>query len=119
MTLIREKQVAIFLLEVVAIATMLASLSCVAIPHAAQMVNSTRAQVRETELEKVQAAVAEMLVDSTAGALEAVGPTSDLIDVHTRDIPPLVLKDYFGKNTGRLGGIYGFTSDGTVVLLIP
>ncbi|MGD0794795.1 MAG: hypothetical protein ABR958_04280 [Dehalococcoidales bacterium] len=118
----REKQASVFFLEVVAILAMLGSLSAVAIPHAGQMVSDSRAMARENELDRIQTAVAEMLNDSAAGTLVSIGPTADMSRVCTRDVPPLVLKDYLPARRNhpeRPGGFYGFTSDGTVIPMVP
>lgn len=116
----QDKQASIFFLEVVAIVTMLAALSAVAFPDAGQMVNYSRAMAREKELDNIQMAVTAMLDDSATGTLESVGPTADICRVHTRDLPPLVLKDYLpGGHNHQPGGVYGFTSDGIVVQMVP
>lgn len=111
-----EKKVALFFLEIVAITAMLAFLGAVAVPHASRMVQMDRALARENELEKIQAAVEMMLDDSAAGTLVPAGPTSDVGDVYTRDIPPLLLKNYL-PGSASVNHAYGFTSDGTVVLM--
>jgi hypothetical protein len=111
----REKKLGLFFLEIVALTAMLASLGAAAFPHAAVMVGEERALARENELEKIQLAVAMMLDDSAAGSLVAAGPTTDIGDVQTRDIPPLLLKNYLGDIPTNHA--YGFTSDGIVVLM--
>jgi hypothetical protein len=114
---VHEKKVALFFLEITAIAAMLTSLCAVAVPHAVVMVHDKRALVMENELEKVQAAVVMMLDDSVVGSLTPVGPTIDIGGVQTKDVPPLMLKNYLPR--GAVKNAYGFTVDGTVVLMMP
>jgi hypothetical protein len=114
----RVKRVAVFFLEIVVVLVMLTSLGAVAVPHAGRMLSSGRAMAREVELENIEAAVTRMLGDSAAGTLEPVGPTADMSYVRTNDVPSLVLQDYL-PGAGKCGGAYAFTSDGTVILLVP
>ncbi len=109
-----EKKVALFFLEIAAIFAMLAALGAVAVPHASRMVQMDRALARENELERIQIAVVMMLDDSAARTLVPAGPTTDIGDVYTRDVPPLFLKNYLPGSVST-GQAYGFTSDGTVV----
>ena len=111
-----EKKVTLFFLEIVAIFVMLAALGAVAVPHASRMVQMDRALARENELERIQIAVVMMLDDSAAGALVSAGPTNDIGDIYTRDVPPLLLKNYLPGSVST-GQAYGFTSDGTVILM--
>lgn len=117
-----ERRASLFLLEYIAIVLVLGMFAVVAIPHADQMIQNSRAMARENELHNIQTAVTEMLCDSRAGVLESVGPTADISRVHTKDMPPLVLKDYLTgrtKKSGKLDCAYGFTSDGTVIPMVP
>jgi len=111
----REKKLALFSLEIMALTAMLAAISAVAFPHAAAMVREERALARQNELQKIQTAVIVMLDESARGSLVAAGPTTDIGEVRTNDFPPLLLKNYLTDvPTGR---VYGFTSDGLVVLM--
>jgi hypothetical protein len=109
------KKAALFFLEITAITAMLTSIGAVAVPHALLMVRGERALARENELEKIRTAVVMMLDDSVVGSLVSAGPTTDIGDVRTNDVPPLLLKDYLPH--GAVKNAYGFTSDGMVVLM--
>ncbi len=118
----KEKQVAGIFLEIFVVVLILSLLLAVAIPHVGQMLSKSKAVSRETELQNIRTAVIEMLCDSGAGILEPVGPTNDMSEVHTRDIPPLFLSDYLQGRSGCSGEdpcTYSFTADGTVVPMGP
>jgi hypothetical protein len=114
LTVYKEKA-ALFLLEITAITAMLVSLGAVAVPQASLMVHEENTQAKENELEEIQWAVDTMLRDSSSGTLVSAGPVTDIGNVSTTDYPPLKLRRYLSKvSTDR---VYGFTSDGTVVLM--
>jgi type II secretory pathway pseudopilin PulG len=118
----QEKQEAWIFIEIFCVMIMLGMLASVAVPHAGQMMQESKAMSREAELYNIQTAVTEMLNDSPAGKLQSVGPVADMSRVRTCDTPPLILKDYLpGKhdNSGKQGYAYGFTADGTVILMTP
>ena len=104
----------LFLISFVFIAV-LGFLSVIAVPHVGQMLAKSEAKDRTMELYEVQTAVKEMLYESICGTLEPVGPTSDMSQVYTRDICPLVLSDYLDGVTLDSGCLYSFAADGTVV----
>jgi hypothetical protein len=101
------------------IIAVVAILATIAIPHVGQMLAKDGAEKRELELYKVETAVSDMLYQSICHTLEPVGPTSDMSQVHTRDIDPLVLADYLVGVTVDSGCRYEFAADGTVVQLAP
>ena len=117
----QDKQVAGLFLEIFLIVAILGSLSAIAIPHVSQMIQKSKAEARETEYQDITTAVAGMLLDSSSGALEPIGPTTDMSTVHTRDDTPLVLSDYLlgRKDNVTLGCSYSFTADGTVLQMMP
>jgi type II secretory pathway pseudopilin PulG len=94
-------------------------LSGIAAPQVSQMVANSQAQDREIELYQIQTAVSDMLYQSICGQLEPVGPASDMSQVHTRDICPLVLSDYLVGVKLDSGCSYSFAADGTVVQVAP
>jgi type II secretory pathway pseudopilin PulG len=118
---IQDKQTAIIFFEIIAVVAILSVLLAVAIPHVGQMINQSKTDARNVELHNIQTAVSEMLYDSTSGAIEPVGPVNDLEQVKTRDSQPLVLSDYImdGEKCIKTGCSYLFTSDGTVVQMMP
>src|SRR4030042_122552 len=96
----QDKQVAGLFLEIFLVVAILGSLSAVAIPHVSQMIQKSKVEARETEYQDITTAVAEMLLDSSIGTLEPIGPTTDMREVHTRDDPPLAPSDYLlGRKT--------------------
>lgn len=99
----------------------LGTLSAIAIPRVGQMIERGDVVAREAELHNIQTAVIEMLCDSSTRALEPVGPTADMTEVTTSDIPPLVLADYLGMENGSLSCScnYTFAADGKVIQFAP
>jgi Tfp pilus assembly protein PilE len=118
---IQDKQTAIIFVEIIAVVAILSVLLAVTIPHVGQMIYQSKAEARNAELHEIQTAVSEMLYDSTSGVLEPVGPVNDLNQVKTRDPQPLVLSNYLtgGEEDIKSGCSYLFTSDGTVVQMMP
>ena len=118
----QDKQAAGFFLEICIIVAVLGALATVAIPQVARMIGKAEAGAQDSEFHNIQTAVVEMLYDSSAGTLEAVGPTTDMSGVCTSDTPPLVLTDYLhGLDAGLLksGCYYVFTVNGTVMQILP
>jgi type II secretory pathway pseudopilin PulG len=118
----QEKQVAGFFLEIFIVVAILGTLSAIAIPRVGQMIHKAGVTTQESELQNIQTAVIEMMYDSNTGTLEPVGPTADMSEVRTSDMPPLVLKDYLlGQHSGLLksGCTYTFTADGNVTQILP
>jgi type II secretory pathway pseudopilin PulG len=118
----QEKQVAGLLLEIFVVVLMLSLLLAVAIPHVGQMLSKSKTVSRDTELQNIRTAVIEMLCDSDTGTLVPVGPTNDMSQVHTSDIPPLILSDYLlGKSDGVENEVctYSLTADGTAIQIVP
>lgn len=110
------------LLEIFAVVVVLGVLSLIAAPQIGKMIDTGRAVSSESELGHIQTAVVLMLKDSGTGELEEVGPTADMKQVRTTDIPPLVLTDYLtGLEGGLLGSgrTYRFAADGTVLPGVP
>jgi hypothetical protein len=118
----QEKQDVFLFLEICVITLALGMLSAIAIPHAGVMLHQSKMASCENEYRGIQAAVSEMLDDSTTGKLQSVGPTADMSAVRTCDSPPLVLKDYLPGAMGhsvKLVCTYGFASDGTILQVVP
>lgn len=113
------KQAAGFWLATFIIMAIIAILAVIAIPHVKTMIAKEDAKNREFELYHVKTAVADMLDQSVCRSLEPVGPTSNMSQVHTRDIAPLVLVNYLEGIKIDTGCRYEFTADGTVVQLAP
>jgi Tfp pilus assembly major pilin PilA len=101
------------------IIAVVAILSVIAIPHVGQMLAKDEAKERTLELYQVETAVSDMLYQSICHTLEPVGPTSDMSQVHTQDIYPLVLSDYLVGIKVDSGCSYSFAADGTVVQVAP
>ena len=118
----QEKNVAGIFLEILVIVAILGTLSAVAIPSLEKMFGKGEAESRDLELRNIQTAVTEMLYDSSTGTLKPVGPTGDMGLVITSDTPPLVLTDYLQGLEGsrlRTDCTYNFTTDGTVMQVLP
>jgi len=114
----QNKQTAGFLVSVFIVLGILGLLCAIAVPHANEMVYASKATERETALLRIQNAVTEMLRQSPCGALEAIGPVTDLNMVKTADADPLALSDYLPDDkSGYLVPEckYSFTADGTVI----
>jgi hypothetical protein len=113
------KQATGFWLVTFIIIAVVAILAVIAIPHVKTMLAKEDAKNREFELYQIKTAVTDMLYKSSCHILEPVGPTSNMSQVHTRDIEPLVLADYLVGINIDTGCRYEFTVDGTVVQLAP
>jgi type II secretory pathway pseudopilin PulG len=114
-----EKQTAGYFLICFVVIAVLGILSAIAVPHVGRMIARSEADARTTEFYKIQTAVTEMLYDSICGTLEPVGPTSDISQVCTRDIYPLVLSDYMDGESLESGCSYAFAADGAVMQMMP
>ncbi len=113
----QHRQVAGLIIGIFVVLGIIGALAAVAIPHAGQMIYQSEVEERETEFLKIQTAVMEMLRESPRGALEPIGPVTDLRQVRTADAEPLFLTDYLagGKESYFTSGYkYSFTADGTV-----
>ena len=112
----QEKQAAGLFLEIFMVVAILATLLAVAVPRIGQMISKTETVSHETELKTVQAAVIDMLCDSSTRTLQPVGPTADMKEVLTGDTPPLILADYLMTDGGMLssGCCYSFDINGRV-----
>jgi type II secretory pathway pseudopilin PulG len=111
-----------FILEAIVVFLLIAVLSSIAVPQIKQMVGGGQDELRATELNDIQGAVAEMLADSSTGTLKPVGPTQDMGQVVTDDIIPLVLMNYLGSNgvfSIKSDCYYIFSSDGIVTQDCP
>ena len=118
----QERQTARFFLEILIVVVILGTLLAVAIPHINRLFNKNEAESNESELHQIQTAVIEMLDASTTKTLISVGPTSDMGEVRTSDIPPLVLTDYLPGTNGDLfipENTYMFSINGTVTKVSP
>jgi Tfp pilus assembly major pilin PilA len=113
------RQAAGFWLVTFTVVAVVAVLAAIAIPHVGQMMAKDEAEARELELHKVQTAVSDMLYQSICQLLEPIGPTTDMNEVRTRDIDPLVLADYLDDVELETGCRYSFAADGTVVQVAP
>lgn len=117
----QDKQTAGIFLEIFAVVAVLGILSTVAIPHVGQMTGKGRAAAREAEYHNIQVAVIAMLCESDTGTLVPIGPTTDMGNVCTSDMPPLVLTDYLSSRQKALkpGYTYIFNADGEVIPKMP
>ena len=113
------KQTAGLFLTCFLVLAILGILAAIAIPHAGHMIHKSEAEARTTEFYKIKAAVTDMLLDSRCGTLEPVGPTSDMSQVRTRDVCPLVLSDYLDDIFLNTGCRYSFAADGAVIQVVP
>ena len=111
-----------FILEAILVLIIMASLSSIAVPRIAEMIDKEQADLRTEELVDIRMAVAEMLVDSQAKTLRPIGPTRDMGLVQTTDTPPLVLAAYLsdsGYYFLKSDCSYSFTSYGEVTQDCP
>ena len=111
-----------YFIEIVVVTAILGTLSAIAIPNVGQLINKGKAGSYDSEFHNIQTAVTEMLAESVAGTLEPVGPTADMSQVQTSDVPPLVLTDYLiglDDTLVRSGCTYTFYIDGTVIQVSP
>ena len=118
----QEREGVGFFLETFVVVLILGILSAVAIPNIGQLLDKGKTESRKAELHNIQTAVTQMLIESTTGTLEPVGPTADMSEVKTSDTPPLVLTDYLlGPDEGsvKLGCTYTFAADGTATQTTP
>ncbi len=117
-----DKKSSGFFFEILVVVAILGSLSAVAFPSVGQLITKGRIESSDSELHNIQTAVVQMLSDSANGTLKAVGPTADMSQVQTDDLPPLVLTDYLHGLDGtsvRSGCNYTFAADGTVAQTPP
>ena len=109
-------------MEILAVVVALGLLSAWVSPNLSQMLNNRKDVSMEAEFQNVQTAVTEMLRDSPSGAIEPVGPTTDIGRVRTCDTPPLCLADYFlpvETGSNELCYHYSFAADGTINQTVP
>ena len=106
-----------FFLEAVAVLILMAVLSSIAAPQIGEMFENDQNDLRDNELTVIQKAVTEMLADSSVKTLMPVGPTQEMAQVRTNDIPPLTLADYLYIQDGftiETDCSYSFTVNGDV-----
>ena len=111
-----------YFIEIVVVVALLSFLSAIAIPNIGELFSKGKLESYDSELHNVQTAVIAMLVESAAGTLKPVGPTTDMSRVQTVDTPPLVLTAYLiGLDETSLasGCTYKFTANGTVIQILP
>ena len=111
-----------FILEAILVLIIMASLSSIAVPRIAEMIDQEQADLCTEELADIRMAVEEMLADSQARTLRPIGPTRDIGLVQTTDTPPLVLADYLsdsGYYFVKSGCSYSFASYGEVTQACP
>lgn len=117
-----EKQATGFFIETLVVVYILSILAAVAIPNVGHLISRSKIESYESEFHNIQTGVTEMLARSAAGTLKPVGPTADMSQVQTNDVPPLVLMDYLTGLDGtsvKSGCTYMFAADGTVRQLTP
>ena len=110
------------IIELFIVIAILGIISAVAIPNIGHLFTKGRIESSKSELHNVQTAVVAMLSDSAAGTMEPVGPTSDMDEVVTVDVPPLVLSDYLlglDEDSLKLCYTYSFAVNGTVTQVVP
>jgi hypothetical protein len=113
-----DKQLAGLFLGIFMAVSLLGLLAATAIPNLGVMTAKGKDAARANEYYTIKIAVIEMLNDSTTGSLLAIGPTTDMGQVHTADTNPLVLTDYLNSSnskTEELGCRYSFAACGTVI----
>lgn len=111
-----------FYLEILVVVAILGILSAIAIPNIGTLFTKGKIESYGSEFHNIHTAVTEMLTESPSGTLKSVGPTADMSQVQTTDMPPLVLTDYLTGLDGTLirsGCAYTFAADGTVAQIPP
>ena len=111
------------LVELLVVIAILGVIAAVAVPNVGKFVGKGKSESYEAELHNVQTAAMAMMVDSTAGQLDAAVPVTNDMDTVTADAGAKILSSYMvGLNsdgTVKSGCTYAFAVDGTVTQTTP
>jgi prepilin-type N-terminal cleavage/methylation domain-containing protein len=111
------------LVELLVVIAILGVIAAVAVPNVGKFVGKGKSESYEAELHNVQTAAMAMMVDSTAGQLDAAVPATNDMDTVTADAGAKILSSYMvGLNsdgTVKSGCTYAFAVDGTVTQTTP
>ena len=111
------------LVELLVVIAILGVIAAVAVPNVGKFIGKGKSESYEAELHNVQTATMAMLVDSTAGVLDAAFPATADMDSVTADAGAKKLSSYMtGLNsdgTVKTGCTYAFTVEGTVTQTTP
>ena len=111
------------LIELLVVVAILGVLAAVAVPNVGKFIGKGKTESYAVELHNIQTATMAMLVDSSAGALDAASSNVTDMDLVTADTTTKLLSSYLtGLNadgTVKSGCSYGFTVDGTVTQSTP
>jgi len=110
------------LIELLVVVAILGIIAAVAVPNVGSFINQGKTESYEAELHNVQTAVMAMLVDSTAGVLDANYATTADMGTIKADTGALLLSSYMTGLNGtsvRTGCTYAFTTAGVVTQTTP
>ena len=111
------------LIELLVVVAILGIIAAVAVPNVGSFINRGRTEAYSAELHNVQTATMAMLVDSTAGVLDAAYTTTNDMTTIQADTGALSLDSYMtGLDASGLvqtGCTYAFTVSGTVTQTTP
>ena len=111
------------LIELLVVVAILGVLAAVAVPNVGKFIGQGKSEAYATELHNVQTAAMAMLVDSTAGQLDAAVTATDDMTSATIDTAAHNLAEYVtgldASNKIKSGCTYEFAIDGTVTQWLP
>ncbi|MBA7656698.1 hypothetical protein ES703_64625 [subsurface metagenome] len=111
------------LIELLVVVAILGVLAGVVVPNVGKFVGKGKTEAYATELHNVQTGVMAMMVDSTAGQLDAAVTATDDMTTILADTGAVKLSDYLTglDATGKIksGCTYEFAVDGTVTQWLP
>ena len=111
------------LIELLVVVAILGVLAAVAVPNVGKFIGQGNTQAYETELHNIQTATIAMLVDSTAGVLDAAASGVSDLDLVLADSGNITLSSYVSginaDGTVKTGCTYDFTVDGEVGQTTP
>ena len=111
------------LIELLVVVAILGVLAAVAVPNVGKFIGKGKTESYAVELHNIQTATMAMLVDSSAGVLDAASSNVTDMDLVTADTTTKLLSSYMtGLNadgTVKTGCSYAFTTDGSVTQTTP
>ncbi len=111
------------LIELLVVVAILGVLAAVVVPNVGKFIGKGESEAYAAELHNVQTSVLAMMVDSTAGVLDADYAATDDMSTIKADAGLKTLDTYItgldADDKIKSGCTYAFTTDGTVTQTLP